>query len=166
MVGSVCNPLAEIRKEKGIVYYKLRILSSRKTANQTWDNSIMWAYSISIDQIRLGTAALLRLPFFCESDPGCSLFLQLHNYLLLPSPLQDLHEQVKMLEVLSQASCCSSYIPDLSDFTVQAPEEPKTLLMYALGECQTAVCVAVPNITSYSGTFLKILQSETDFFMT
>ena len=35
MVGSVCNPLAEIRKEKGIVYYKLRILSSRKTANQT-----------------------------------------------------------------------------------------------------------------------------------
>ena len=71
-----------------------------------------------------------------------------------------------MLEVLSQASCCSSYIPDLSDFTVQAPEEPKSLLMYALGKCQTAVCVAAPIITSYYGTSLKILQSETEFFMT
>ena len=71
---------------------------------------------------------------------------------IYPSLLQDLHLQVKMLEVVSQASCCSSYAPDLSNFTLQAAQEPTTLLMYALGKCEaTTARAAGPNTGSFSG---------------
>ena len=101
---------------------------------------------------------MLNVPFLQKSNPGSltsSSRVCPASYPLWSFPLQDLHEQVKMLEVLSQATCCTSYIPDLSDFTIQAAEEPKTLLMYALGEYETTDCVHVPIANNYSGTSFK-----------
>ncbi|KAK7102346.1 ataxin-10-like [Littorina saxatilis] len=45
----------------------------------------------------------------------------------------EMHLHVKMLETLAQASCCIAFSPDISNFTVQKDEEPKTLIMYAIG---------------------------------